>query len=225
MRLPGRGMLGAPVDTPIRSAALSALLVLAARLAAAEPVLSDVGLRVELRPTRYDFTWDDGAGRRSGEDAFSSALAVGPGVRWSLGSAGSPWALILGGALLYDRATQPGASVQDLALRAEIGPAWSPVNHLTLSLCPWLGAGWSRFAASDAVAGEHRLDGILAEAGAALGARWAIDRRWSADLAAGWLVGRRRLSGDGAHLDLDQSGPWLGLALAWTIDPVSRRLE
>lgn len=215
-------MLGAPVDIPLR---LPVLLILAAGLAAAEPVLSDVALRVELRPTRYDFAWDDGAGRRSGSDAFDSALAMGPGARWSLGSPGSPWALILGGALLYAHEAQPGASAQDLMLRAEAGPAWSPANRLTLSLCPWLGAGWSRFAASDAIAGDHRLDGVLTEAGATLGARWAIDRRWSADLAAGWLAGRRRLRGDGARLDLDQSGPWLGLAIAWTIDPVSRRIE
>jgi hypothetical protein len=208
-----------------RSAAIAVLLGAAAAAPAAEAVVRDLGVVVEARPAAFDFTWSDAQGGRSGSDAFASSWAAGVAFDWGFGSAGSPWTVALGAQAFVQQDEMPGLVRQAAALRMNRSLAWAATNRLTLFARPWLGGSWARATLADAGPAPRTLDGWGWEASAGATLRWAVTPRWAASVNGGWLWSRQRLRDGDAELELRQSGPWVGLGLAWVIDPRSRRLE
>jgi hypothetical protein len=207
---------------PIRPA----LLILAAAGAtAAEPVLSDLRLGIEARPTAFAFTWDDHGRGRGGDDAFTQAWALGVGWRGGRGRAGAAHQLSGGGDLL---AVQESASLgirRALLARAALGWAWGLHDDWTAGAEALAAAGPARWTLDAGTTGAVPLDGWMAEGGARAWLRWRPGQRWSLAGEAGWLLGRDRLAGDQVAMTTTRSGPLFALTVGWTLDPRPRPLD
>lgn len=201
------------------------LLTCAAAVAAAEPVVRDLGLHAELRPSGFAYTWADASGTRSGDDAYARAWAAGPELRWSLGAPGRPWALLVGVQALYVRDEQPGVRGEQALGRLLLAPAWSPADRWLLSAGPGIGYGPVRWRSEAGLAPAAALTGTGWEAVLGAGLRWQPGERVALTLDGGWLWSRQSLDDGTRSLERSQAGPWLGLSLAWVVDPSTRRLE
>lgn len=208
----------------------SAVLALASALAAgglaaSEQPLRDLRLVAEVRPVDYAYTWTVDGVRRQGDDSDDRAVALGAGLRWGWGEAGSAQQVFAGGELLaVDTAFGTGGRRGGIG-RGEAGWAWSPGSRALLTVGLVGGGGWSTYALPGGAVGGRTLSGPTIEGGLRTGLRWRLDATWSLSGEAGWLVERERYAGDGARLDLTRSGPWLGLSLAWTLGGLPRRID
>lgn len=201
------------------------VLVSAGVAGAVEPRLSDLRLFAEQRPATAAFTWRDATGGSDGEVGFDQAFGAGVGARWGWGRPGMPWLAVLGVEAVAVRETFAGGDRTASELRLELAYAQALADDWLLIVGPVVGAGIGRTQLASGAIRPVRLDGSLVEGGLRAGLRWSLTRRWSLGAEGGWLIGRDRASGDGAELTWRRSGPWAGLALAFTLDPSARRLE
>lgn len=204
---------------------LPLLLILPTALAAAEQQFEDLRLVAEARPTAFRFAWDDRLGARSGDGAFSQAWGAGAGVRWGWGASGSPHRLLAGAEVLALRQGVDDMTGDGALARAEAGYGHALGEQFALTLMPLAGFGLARLRRDGGASGDLQLRGPAWEAGLRAGLRWSPGAHWSLGGEAGWLYAQQRLRGDDASLRLTSSGAWLGLALAWTLDPEPRGLE
>lgn len=209
------------------SATVRLLIVLlaAASLMAAEARIADLVAVAELRPTAVDWRWDDQLGSREGNGRLDAATAAGLGVHWGWGSPGRPHLLTAGADLLWQRTTWDGAVIDGLLLRAGVGYARALTDRWLVQAGPELALGQQRFTRASAVSGDLAMQGSMLEAGFAAEVRCSLGTNWSLGAGVGWQLGRSRLSGDGATLELDQAGFRCGLTLAYSLDPQPRPLE
>lgn len=197
----------------------------AALLPAVEPAVGDVRAIAEARPVAYRFTWESPRGGRSGDDRLDQAWSAGAGWRWARAAPGRPLGLLLGGELLGQYDALAGARRLGAGARLEAGVAVGLHSRLVLTAAPLAGAGLGRWTLDGGAFPAASLRGPQLEAGARLGLRWSFDPAWGVSLDGGWLWARERCEGGGARLELVRSGPAAALALTWTLDPVTRRLE
>jgi hypothetical protein len=199
--------------------------VCAAPLPAVEPAVGDLRLIAEARPVAYRFTWESPRGSRGGDDRLDQAWSAGAGWRWARTAPGRPLGLLLGGELLGQYDALAGARRLGAAARLEAGLVAGLHNRLVLTLAPLAGAGFGRWTLEGGSYPATSLRGPQLEAGVRLGLRWSLDPAWGVSLDGGWLWARERCAGGGTRLELVRSGATAALALAWTLDPVTRRLE
>ncbi|MCK6490128.1 MAG: hypothetical protein L6R48_17720 [Planctomycetes bacterium] len=200
------------------------LSALACLLPASEQPLYDLRAAVELRPTAVDYRWDDGAGR-SGEDRFTRAWGVAVGWRGGFGRPGGTHQLLAGAELAAAQDDLADGRRQALVPRLELGWAAALGERWLVGAAPVAGLGLARLRLAPPASAPLELRGPALELGLRAGLRLRLDRHWSLGAEGGWLWGRDRLVGDGTVLELRRSGPWLGLALAWTVDPRPRSFE
>lgn len=190
---------------------------------AVEQRIADVRVVADARPTAFDFTWDDALGTHRGTDSFTRAGDIGLGGRWAWGAAGQSNLLIAGLDLLWvDEASDTLRRRGPLA-RGELGWGIGIADSWVLTALPGLGVG--RAEVDIAQGAGITVTGMVLEPSLRGGLRWNVDRRVALGLEAGWLWGHDHLAGDGAQLDIDRSGGWVGLSLAWQLDLRPRRLE
>ncbi|MBI5939264.1 MAG: hypothetical protein HY859_02440 [Caulobacterales bacterium] len=200
------------------------LLLWAPSCPAVEPVIRDLRVIVEARPTTFDYTWHDEVGERSGSQGCGQSWSAGLGLRCAWGAAGRPVAFLAGAEAVAEQDTfQAGSRIAAIA-RLEAGLAIGLGNRWSMIAAPLVGIGLARLYLADSPFGTRSLSGTTTEYGGRLGLRWAFDRSWSLGLDAGWLASSEHLAGDGT-LDIRRSGPWLALGFAWILDPVAKRLE
>lgn len=209
---------------PTHRIPLAPCLLAAAAATAAEPLLSDLRVGLEARPTAYDYTWADHGRGYGGRDAFDQAWALAAGWRGGIGRAGATHHLTLGGDLLALRESAAGGARDGLLLRPALGWAWGLDDDWTAGAEAMAAAGPARWRLDAGTGTQVLLRGWMVEGGAQAWLRWRPGERWSATVAAGWLAGRDRLAEGDAALASTRGGPLFALALGWTLDPLAREL-
>lgn len=191
---------------------------------AVEPQISDLRLIVESRPTGCDFTWHDQRQEGGGDDAFATAVAAGPGVRWGFGAAGQPLQALAGADILGVVREQDALVCRGVVVRGEGGIAYGIATRWTASLTADVGLSRNSAQLVTGTSPDMSFSGTGWETGVKGGIRYGLDRSWSLGVEIGWIASQDHLHGDEADLDLRQSGVIAGLALAWTLDPSPRPL-
>ena len=211
----------------IRFPAASALLCLAAAGPAAELVIRDVGLRVEVLPTDFDYTIEDPTVSRSGSDGFDSGYGLTLGGLYSFTRAGDRHGFLAGvtleiGAYGYEG----GGDMTTIGGSASGGYGVQLFERLDLRALVRVGLGVADLSLP-ATATTNALDatgGYLAYRGElALG--FAITDHLVIDASAGYAMSTATLSGDDIDVTLDTAGPCFALGLAWRLTNTPWRLE
>lgn len=186
---------------------------------AAELVIRDVGVEVELPATGYSFTLSDDTGSRSGRDSFTSGYGAGIGARWSFARIGDASGPVLGVALAVDRASYAsGGSWASSEVRGQGGWGWAVNDRFAVLAEGLLGLGVARLTVEgNGVFPGFSAKGGLITPGVQAVALWSINERWVASGTLGYRYGLAKLSGDGADIDLTLSGLAVGVGLAWRI--------
>lgn len=194
---------------------------------ASELVVRDVGLRLALLPTDFDFTVEDQATRRSGSDAFDSHYGVALDGLYSFTTAGDRHGLLAGIGLEYATAAYGSGDMTSYGVTGAGGYGLALIDRLDLRLLARVGFGWSdlslpgsaSFAAFDA-------DGGYLSYGAELGVAWAVTDRVIVDLAAGWRQSDAEMSGGrGVDVAFDTAGFSAALGFSWRLTNTPWRLE
>lgn len=186
---------------------------------AAELVIRDVGLDLELPPTDYSFTVTDDTGTRSGKDSFSSGYGAAIGGRWSFARIGDPSGAVAGIALAFDRASYAtGGSWSSTEVRGQAGWGWALNDRFAVLAEGLLGLGVARLTVNGngAFPGFSANGGLLSPGVQAVGL-YAINDRWVASATLGYRYSVAKLSGDGTDVDLTLSGFAVGIGLAWRL--------
>lgn len=191
---------------------------------AVEPVIRDLRLVVEARPTTFDYTWRDQIGERSGSQSGDRSWSAGLGFRYAWSAPGRPLAFLAGAEAIVEQDSFVGGDRSAGLVRFEFGMAIGLGNRWTAIAAPMAGFGLAQMDLEASPFGSRSLDGDTTEYGARVGLRWAFDRSWSLGLDSGWLWATERLEGDGT-LDTQRSGAWFAVGLSWILDPVAKRLE
>lgn len=180
-------------------------------LAAEEPLLRDLSVRIESLPTAYGFVIrDDGGVERSGDDRFQRAFGVVAGLR-SAPTEGS-WGPVYGWELAGGRSVADGVEFAEAEARGSLGLAWRPHPACLVLVEGLLGVGWGRFHV-DALG--PTLTGPVFSSGVQAVLRWRIVGDWSLLGAAGWRTLEGTFRGDGDELEIRQSGRCYALGMAW----------
>lgn len=195
------------------------LLLVAGVVHAAELVIRDVGLELELPPTGYSFTVTDDTGTRSGNDSFSSGYGAAIGGRWSFARIGDASGPVAGIALAIDRASySTGGSWSSTEVRGQAGWGWALNDRFAVLAEGLLGLGVARLTVdgNGAFPGFTANGGLVSPGVQAVGL-YSINDRWIASATLGYRYSLAKLSGDGTDVDLTLSGFAVGIGLAWRI--------
>lgn len=195
------------------------LLLVAGVVHAAELVIRDVGLELELPPTGYSFTVTDDTGTRSGNDSFSSGYGAAISGRWSFARIGDASGPVAGIALAIDRASySTGGSWSSTEVRGQAGWGWALNDRFAVLAEGLLGLGVARLTVdgNGAFPGFTANGGLVSPGVQAVGL-YSINDRWIASATLGYRYSLAKLSGDGTDVDLTLSGFAVGIGLAWRI--------
>ena len=186
---------------------------------AAELVIRDVGLQLELPPTDCSFDFTDDNGTRSGNDSFSSGYGAVIGGRWSFARIGDPSGPVAGIDLAINRASYAtGGSWSSTEVRGQAGWGWALNDRVAVLAEGLLGFGVARLTVDGN--GEFpgfTANGVLKSPGVQAVGLYSINDRWVASATLGYRYGLAKLSGDGTEVDLTLSGFAVGIGLAWRI--------
>lgn len=197
-------------------------------LAAAELVVRDLQAGVLVLPTAFDFTLDTPAFSRTGEDRFDAGTAIELGGRYSISRVGDPFGLVVG----FDATTQAYSyESEDFLLafggRASLGAGYAFSD--TWAVGGELGAalGWTELSLPargansgfDADGGYVAFDGRLA-------VHYTITRRLLVSLQGGYVAQTHELTTDGGDdLELEITGAFIGVGVAWRLSTAPQRVE
>lgn len=204
--------------------ALPAMLSLlaGASLAAAEPIVRDLTVDIELLPAEFEFQFRSAELDLAADDAFDSALGAAVGVRYGFNRAGSRHGLILGGQLTagqygYDATDSTYATY---GLRATAGYGFALSDRWTLLVEPMVEYGLASWDLA-----PLDLEGDYWRYGGELRVAWAMSEAWIVNLHGGWMHGESNLDDGDRSLEVEHQGPLLGLGIAWRWSAAPRRLE
>ena len=217
MRIPGL--------PPLHAA--GALLCLAAVCPAAELVIRDLGLRLEVLPIDFDYTVEDPTVSRSGSDGFDSGYGLSLGGLYSFTRAGDRHGFLAGvgldiGTYGYDG----GGDMTTLGGSAAGGYGIQLFERFDLRALIRLGFGVADLSLP-ATSTTNALDatgGYLAYRGE-VGLGFAITDHVVIDAAAGYGMSTATLNGDDIDVTLDTAGPCFALGLSWRLTNTPWRLE
>ena len=197
-------------------AVVAGLAALGGTAGAAELVMRDIGVGLELPPAGFTYDLSSSGGDRSGSDSFSSPFGIDLHGRYSLARTGDAVGVVLGAGLAGERASYTtGGTWAAYSVRGTAGGGWAATDRLTLLAEALVGVGiasldldsTSTFSAVS-VKGPALTIGVQASAHFALseslvlagGVGW---RRTDAPMTGGGTDAHLVLSGVGAFLALD----------------------
>jgi hypothetical protein len=198
---------------------LVCLTAAAPAVSAAELVIRDIGVGLELPPTGFTYTRHDDAGSTSGDDSFSSGFGVEVHGRWSFARTGDSQGLVAGVALAGDRASYAnGGTWATSEVRGLAGWGWAASDRVTLIAEGLLGLGIGRLSidGNGAFSGYSATGGVIST-GIEAAALWSVTDRMVLSGVVGYRISKAKPSGDGVDLDLSLSGFVLALGAEWRI--------
>ncbi|MFW5882196.1 MAG: outer membrane beta-barrel protein [Planctomycetota bacterium] len=206
--------------TPIAAGRMLALLIaISAATPSAEPVVRDLVLAFEFRPTAYDYHYTAPTVDRSGDDDFETAFALSLSGHYGFSGAGSPHALVLGiGATAGERETANVVSHRTHGLRSSVGYACAFSDRVILHAAPVLEFGLAsiEFDATTTYDG-FSSDGTYIAWGAQLRGTYALADHWAINASAGYIWSSATLDDGDVDLGLDQDGLLVGIGLTWRL--------
>lgn len=203
------------------------LLPTAVALPASELVVRDLRIAAESRPLAFTVTATTPTAQSSGSDAFTAALGLEIGGRWSFARPGDSLGLIVGADLANDGYTYgSGGTLGATTLRGSTGLGWAISDNLTLSA--EFGAIFGKSALAlpaTSSAPAFSATGTATGFDVRLGGTWLLSRRFGLGCNAGWLSGSHKLSDGAVDLTLKQSSWFVGLEAVWRFNDAPARLE
>lgn len=191
--------------------------LLAATCGAAEVARRDLMLAAETGDGAFDYTLGSRIGDLSGSDAFDRIGVARLGGRWAWATAGSPLAPLFGADAEWLDAPLQSGGMQGYGLSLTAGGTWAISEALAIDGEGVLGLMQAalQLPGSGGTA-PLEADGTLLRQGLRLRLLWHATSHLSVGLEGGWMAWGGGLgTSDGRSLDLDGSGPVVGLALAW----------
>lgn len=213
----------------MKSAAASILVLslVASWSPAAELVVRNLNLSLELLPTDFDYTLEDGVTSRTGSDGFERHIGMAVGGGWSFAGPGDSSGLLVGGQLVVAQATYESVgNLTTYGLRAVVGYGWQLTDHWGLSINARGGYRLGTFdiTASTGFPASSQTGGGL-EYGGTLGLDYAIGDRWLVTADVGWLSSELSLSGSSIESTLEMSGGMVALGVSYRFSSAPRPLE
>lgn len=215
---------------PGRLTASCRLLLLAGCALAApasELVIRDAFVEIELPPTDFSFTLDDGTGTRSGKDSFDSAYGLSINGLYSFAGAGDTHGFIVGGELALAQASYDSIGhLTSYALRADGGYGWAYSDLLTFKGLVFVGYGRATLdITGNSAFSAFSATGTQISYGAKLGAVITLSERFLLNLDVGYLLANNELSGGGVDMTIDNEGLLFGLGVTYRFSASPRPLD
>ena len=205
-----------------------ALVLVLSSLPAAELVVRDLRVGLDLLPLDFAYTLQDSTGSRSGNDVFARHVGLAIGGRYSLARIGDSHGTIVGLDLAASRAeyTPASAVIGTYTLAGELGYGWAMTDEITVLGTGriGLGAAHGTFNGSGSFA-SYAPSGPLAEYGVRAGALWTVTDAIILDGTLGWRHAVTRMTANGRDLDLDTGGLLVSLGMSWRFTSSPWRLE
>lgn len=231
-RRPGWGFQPGPASASMRAMTTTVrALVLAcavvAPVSAAELVVRDLALGVEMLPTSFSYTLTDPSGTRSGSDSFDSAYGAYVGTRWSFAGPGDTGGLLVGGDLGYaTRAYANGGAYTTYGVRALAGWGWALHDRWTLQALVDGGVAAGAFELKGRQAFQsYSASGLQYTYAARLGVAFTVTERFLVEADAGWRGESSALSAGGTDLQLTGSGLCASVGLRYRFTSAPAPLE
>jgi hypothetical protein len=188
----------------------------------AELVVRDVGVRVEVLPTAFDYAVANQGFSREGTDHFRTAYGLVGGGRYSLAGAGRSWGPVLGVDLGLVDARSASARMEAVELRGVAAMAWQMDHH------------WTSLVQVSAGFGSARMD-LVQIGGTASGQTgcvipsaaiwWRVNEGMRLTTEAGWRMGGAVLHNGDTDIDLVQSGAVFSIGCNWELSKSPWSLE
>lgn len=194
---------------------------------AAELLLRDLVVRVDLPIETFDFTFDTGSTTIEGEDDFEEAIGVAIGYQHSFTDPGEGQGWVLAGELAFSRMTyNADDQLVEFGIRGAGGYGVAPAHRFWIWGGPYVGFGHSEFDLT--VAGsESSYIGWYLEGGGLVQLGYSPTDRLSFALQAGAGVSIHRLRTNNPDRDLDLTnvGGFVGFGITWRFNELPWRLE
>jgi hypothetical protein len=206
---------------------LLAPLLAAAPAGAAELVVRDLSLGLELVPTGFSYQLTDPTGTRSGTDAFSSGYGAFLGSVWSIAGPGDSGGFLLGGELTYDKfAYTNGGGYTTYGARVLGGYAYALSDRWTLQALAdvGLGAGSLQLEGKSAFS-SYTANGLYYSYAARLGVSFSVNDSVLIDGDVGYRGITSSLSAGSTDLKLTSTGMCASLGLRWRFSSSPAPLE
>lgn len=204
------------------------LVILVSSLPAAELVVRDLRVGVDLLPLDFDYTLKDSTGSRSGTDVFARNVGISIGGRYSLARIGDSHGTIVGMDLSVARAEYAPADgvISTYALAGELGYGWAMSDAVTVMGTGRIGLGVAHGTFNGAGSfASYAPSGPLGEYGLRAGVLWTVTDTIILDGTLGWRHAVTRMTSDGRDLDLDNGGLLVSVGMAWRFTSSPWRLE
>jgi len=193
-----------------------ALAALVSGIDAAELVMRDIYLDIELPPTSFSYTLTTPDNDRTGSDSFDSAYGVNIGGRWSFAGPGQSHGPVVGAELIAAQYSYAAGSGSSYGLRAIGGYAYAWSDRWTFSGEAVIGFGQFSLDITDAASfPDFSASGTYLSYGARLSVNFALSDRALIDLRIGYDLLSTQLSGDDVDLDLSTSGLVGAIGFTW----------
>ncbi len=195
---------------------------------AAELVVRDARLGLDLLPLDFNYELKDSTGTKSGQDVFGSHYGLLIGGRYSLARIGESHGAVIGFDLGTTRAAYAPANgtISAYVVAGEGGYGWAVTDTLVVSAAARLGVGVARasFDGTGSFA-SYSPSGPVGEYGLRAGLAWAVTDQVILDGGLGWRSSVARLTADDRDLAIDSSGLLVAFGLGWRFTSSPWRLE
>lgn len=195
---------------------------------AAELVVRDLRVGLDLLPVDFQFELQDSTGSESGSDSFDSHYGLTLGGRYSMATTGSSHGAVVGIDLGVSRATYDAADgmLSTYILAGELGYGWAASDDLTLvgSLRLGIGAASASFDGGGAFA-NFAPKGPLLDTGVRVAGLWTLSESVVLDGTIGWRQYVAQLSADDRDLDISNGGLTVSFGFSWRFTSSPWRLE
>lgn len=185
-------------------------LALTGSLGAAELVVADLRLGLDLRPTDFDYTITHPIfGETSGSDSFETGLGFSLRGLHAFDSPGSAGAFVVGGegTFAYHEYGSESSVYMTYGLRAMGGYRYAFTERLAFDALAFAGFGIASYELSDpGVFDTIETDGYVTELGALVGAHYNLSPNWILEAEAGWLTTEADLEGAGLDVLVEEAG-------------------
>lgn len=199
----------------------------AASSQAAELVIRDAFIELELPPRDFSFTLNDGNGARSGKDSFDSAYGLSINGLYSFAGAGDSHGFIVGGELAVAQAAYGSIGhLTSYALRADGGYGWACSDRWTIKGLAFVGYGRATLdITGNSAFSAFSASGSQLSYGAKLGTVFTLTERFLLNADVGYLSATNELSGGGVDMTIDNAGLMIGFGLTYRFSTFPRPLD
>jgi hypothetical protein len=203
------------------------LMCIAPAITASELVVRNLHVDLELLPSDFDYTIDNGVTDRAGSDAFDSAIGLAVGARYSFARTGDSHGFLIGGQVTVAQAAYDSfGHLTDYGLRLEGGYGYALNDRWTVNLLLRGGYGWATFDISENQDfSSVSLSGGGITYGAALGIDLMVGDRWQINTAVGYQMTSYDLSGGGVDATIDRAGLCASLGFLYRLSNQPSPLE